>query len=52
MDVSRFEKIGKRFGNANPASPVNTGHKNLSHGIHVWYIYSYLHLVDFYGKCR
>ena len=24
----------------------------VSHRIHVWYIYIYLHLVDFYGKCR
>ena len=24
--------------------------KGSSHRIHVWYIY--LHLVDFYGKCR
>ena len=24
--------------------------KYISHKIHVWYIY--LHLVDFYGKCR
>ena len=23
-----------------------------THWIHVWYIYIYLHLVDFYGKCR
>ena len=28
--------------------PPNGGHK--THTIHVWYIY--LHLVDFYGKCR
>ena len=27
-----------------------TVHVKLSHRIHVWYIY--LHLVDFYGKCR
>ena len=24
--------------------------QNVSHRIHVWYIY--LHLVDFYGKCK
>ena len=26
------------------------GHDFMTHRIHVWYIY--LHLVDFYGKCR
>ena len=26
-------------------------HSN-AHSIHVWYIYLYLHLVDFYGKCQ
>ena len=32
--------------------PVETpnGEDNIPHTIHVWYIY--LHLVDFYGKCR
>ena len=33
-----------------PRDGNTVGNNSITHTIHVWYIY--LHLVDFYGKCR